>query len=132
MEKSCSHHSSRCCFPWSRFWTASGMLVLFASALILVLRWNPEPLDEDAERALLRVKNLAELRQSDEKMLTTYGWVDQAHGVVRLPIEKAMELEIKGLNDPQWKPHATYAIAPIDLVPKPAGMPVVTAAEPSK
>ncbi|MFZ4115649.1 MAG: hypothetical protein ACOYK6_02860 [Chthoniobacterales bacterium] len=110
-------------FPWSRFWTALGMLVLFLAALILVLRWNPEPMSDDEERALLRIKNLAELNKANEERLTTYGWVDQAHGVVHIPIERAMELEIKSLNDPKLKPHSVYPIAPIDLVPVPAGMP---------
>lgn len=118
----CSHKSSPC-FPWARFWTALGMLVLFASALILVLRWNPEPLSDDEERAILRMKNLAELKQANEERLSSYGWVDQAHNVVHMPITQAMELEMKGLNDPKWKPHPADAIAPIDLVPVQAGMP---------
>ena len=111
------------CFPWARFWTALGMLVLFLSALILVLRWNPEPISDDEERAVLRMKNLTELNKANDERLTTYGWVDQAHSVIHIPIERAMELEMKDLNDPKWKPHAAYAIAPIDLVPVPAGMP---------
>ena len=119
--------SLRCCFSWSRFWTAMGMLVLFLCALIIVLRWNPEPLSDDAERALLRVKNLAELQKANEERLNSYGWMDQAHDILHLPIARAMELEMISLNDPKWKPHAVYAIAPIDLIPTPAGMPLPVA-----
>jgi len=36
--------------------------------------------------------NLAELRTHEHEILTTYGWMDQSAGVVRLPIERAKEL----------------------------------------
>ncbi len=125
--KHISHSEHSCqCFPWSRFWTAMGMFVLFLCALILVLHWAPEPINDDVERGLLREKNLAELQKANEERLGTYGWVDQAHGVVHIPIVRAMELEIAGLNAPDWKPHAVYAIAPMDLVPVPAGMPATS------
>lgn len=90
---------------------------------MLLVLWNPEPPNDDAERAVLRMKNLAELHKADQERLNSYGWIDQAHGVTHIPIERAMELELTALNDSKWKPHATYAIAPIDLVPKPAGVP---------
>jgi hypothetical protein len=32
------------------------------------------------------------LRKEEDARLTSYGWVDRNHGVVRIPIEKAMEL----------------------------------------
>lgn len=36
--------------------------------------------------------NLADLRKHEHELLTTYGWMDQNAGVVRLPIERAKEL----------------------------------------
>ncbi len=36
--------------------------------------------------------NLEKFRSHEEQMLTTYGWVDQNAGVVRLPIERAKDL----------------------------------------
>lgn len=101
-----------------------GIFILFLAAVFLLVLWNPKPLDEDAERALLRAKNLKELNEANQKRLNNYGWVDQTKGIVYIPIVQAMKAEIASLNDPQWKPHATYPIAPIDLVPKAAGMPV--------
>ncbi len=124
MTCSSSHSASPCCFPWSRFWTALGMFVLFLAAMIVLVLWNPRPLDEDEERALLRTKNLKELQEANEKQLNNYGWVDQAKGIAFIPIARAMELETVSLNDPKWKPHAAYPIAPIDLIPKPAGIPI--------
>ena len=36
--------------------------------------------------------NLADLRKHEHEMLTTYGWMDQSAGIVRLPIERAKDL----------------------------------------
>jgi hypothetical protein len=72
-------------------------------------------------------KTLAEIRAGEEKILKGYGWVDQQKGVVRIPVEQAMDLLVKrglpvrqqaasqdsavsmptesGLGAPQEKPH---------------------------
>jgi hypothetical protein len=44
---------------------------------------------------------LAELRANEQKRVGSYGWVDQAKGVVQLPIERAMELTVQELNAKQ-------------------------------
>lgn len=44
-----------------------------------------------ADRAAL----LAEHRAKEHHEATTYGWVDQPAGVVRLPLDRAMELTVK-------------------------------------
>lgn len=41
-----------------------------------------------------RAARLAEVRGKEQTAATTYGWVDQPAGVVRLPIERAMELVV--------------------------------------
>ena len=35
---------------------------------------------------------LSQLRTSEEQVLHTYGWIDQDKGIVRIPIERAMEI----------------------------------------
>ena len=35
------------------------------------------------------------LRARDRAMLETYGWVDRAHGIVRVPIEEAKKMVLK-------------------------------------
>jgi hypothetical protein len=40
-------------------------------------------------------KNLFEVRAGEHNVLTTYGWVDQQKGVVRIPIAQAMDELIK-------------------------------------
>ena len=44
-----------------------------------------------AERAAL----LAEQRAKAKEAATTYGWVDQSAGVVRLPVDRAIALTVK-------------------------------------
>ena len=44
-----------------------------------------------ADRAAL----LAEHKAKEHVAATTYGWVDQSAGIVRLPIDRAMELTVK-------------------------------------
>jgi hypothetical protein len=39
-----------------------------------------------------RAERLAELHRKELAAATSYAWVDQAAGIVRLPIERAMEL----------------------------------------
>jgi hypothetical protein len=40
-------------------------------------------------------KDLYLLRQAEEERLTSYAWVDKGSGVVRIPIERAMELTLQ-------------------------------------
>ena len=40
--------------------------------------------------------------ESQEKLLNTYGWIDRQNGIVRLPIDRAMELLLeRGLPTPE-------------------------------
>lgn len=39
--------------------------------------------------------NLARFRAEQEKDVTGYGWVDQSKGVVRIPVDQAMDLLLK-------------------------------------
>ncbi len=38
------------------------------------------------------IKDLEELRAAEDKLLTSYGWVDKNAGTVRIPIARAIEL----------------------------------------
>ena len=40
-------------------------------------------------------KNLGAFRADEQKTLNSYGWVDQQKGVVRIPVEQAMDLLLK-------------------------------------
>lgn len=42
-----------------------------------------------------RAARLADLRAKEHTAATTYGWVDQKAGVVRLPLDRAMDLVVQ-------------------------------------
>ena len=42
-----------------------------------------------------RAETLAELRAKEAELSSSYGWVDQQAGVVRLPLERAMDLTVQ-------------------------------------
>jgi hypothetical protein len=82
------------------------LMAVFA-AFLLVIRWfyhpsataafngTPENLPKDLEwraNADARRKVLREVREKEASEATTYGWVDKNAGVVRLPVDRAMEL----------------------------------------
>lgn len=42
-----------------------------------------------------RKEKLAEMRANEAQHSSSYAWIDQANGVVQLPIERAMELTVQ-------------------------------------
>lgn len=70
------------------------LLILF----IAYLPQKPAPLPEGTKTPAERASILADLRAKEKAAATSYGWVDQAAGTVRLPTERAVELTIKELN----------------------------------
>ena len=46
----------------------------------------------DADRAAVLAKALAEIRATENASLNNTGWIDQPRGIVRLPIETAVQL----------------------------------------
>ena len=50
----------------------------------------PEPRIEEHPAIAIR-----ELRAQEEHTLSTYGWVDKEAGVLRIPIDRAMELQLE-------------------------------------
>jgi len=59
----------------------------------------PEAIDRAQHEApLLQTKpaqELAEHRAHEEKILNSYGWINREAGIVRIPIERAMDLRLK-------------------------------------
>jgi len=57
-----------------------------------------------------QTENLVKLRTSEDQLLRTYGWVDQQKGVVRIPIQRAIDLVAeRGLPSMPAKPPQTQA-----------------------
>ena len=84
--------------------TAVAAGVLGAFLIFGVLVWamwhftQPAPLGED--RVAVRKKALADMRAAEAEDLNNYGWLDQAKGVVRLPIAEARKLALREWQDP--------------------------------
>ena len=53
-------------------------------------RLPPEPRLQTSPR-----QDLIDLRASEEAILNSYGWVDKAGGIVRIPISEAMKLTVE-------------------------------------
>ena len=88
----------------ARFWAyiIAGLGALLIVALLVVVMVDytrPAPLTED--RASLRHKNLEDLRNANTEVLSNpnYVWQDQSKGVVRMPINQAMEMSLKLWQD---------------------------------
>ena len=78
-----------------------GVFALFGLILVVAyLPTKPAPLADGARTPEQRKTALAELHAKEINATTTYGWVDQAKGQVRLPMTTAIELTIKELNAP--------------------------------
>ncbi len=45
-----------------------------------------------------RLEILRDHREREQAELSAYGWIDRQQGIVRLPIERAMELTVEELN----------------------------------
>ena len=54
----------------------------------------------DADRAAVLAKALAEIRITENASLNNAGWIDQSRGIVRLPIETAVQLAARAWQNP--------------------------------
>jgi hypothetical protein len=86
---------------------------------------TPPPLN--AVRAAERAKALADLRAEEATALNNVGWVDQAKGVVRLPIADAVKLA-----EQQWQNPAKARADLIARVEKATALPPKAPEKPSQ
>ena len=66
--------------------------LLLVYGLVRTMQYYTRPAPVDAARVAERRKALLDQQAAERAQLNTYGWVDQARGVVRLPIAHAMDL----------------------------------------
>jgi hypothetical protein len=97
-----------------------GSLLIVAALVWAMQRYTqPPPLGED--RIALRKKALADLRAAEATELESYGWVDQAKGVTRLPINEAMKLALRNWQNPAAaRSNLTDRVEKATFVPPPA------------
>jgi hypothetical protein len=76
-----------------------GGFLIFALILVIAYLPNkPEALPQGTKTPEERAVILRELRAKEAAAATSYGWVDQTKGVVRIPIERAMQLTVEDLK----------------------------------
>jgi len=75
-----------------------GFLIFVLILVVAYLPNAPAPLPEGTKTPEERARILSELRAKETAAATTYGWVDQSKGIVRIPIERAMQLTVEDLN----------------------------------
>jgi hypothetical protein len=79
---------------------AVGALLIMAALVSLMKKYTtPAPLG--AARAEERKKALTDLRGEEKTALTSYAWQDKGREIVRLPIDRAVELTLQKANDPE-------------------------------
>lgn len=84
---------------WMTFAAVIGGFTIFALILLVAyLPQKPAPLPEGSKTPEERLAALAELRAKEKTGATSYGWVDQSKGIVRLPLDRAVELTVQELN----------------------------------
>ncbi|MGH7767145.1 MAG: hypothetical protein ACREQP_06795 [Candidatus Binatia bacterium] len=87
------------------FAAGGAVVILFAAALAFWMvqgaarRQSPRPPPAQAREAApaprLQVRGsneLRALREAEDALLNSYGWIDKENGIVRIPVERAMEI----------------------------------------
>ncbi len=101
----------------STFFVVLGLLMLFA-AFSLYFRSAAESNDSfEAERARKRIETRMQLEKESSALLNSVGWADPSKGLVHIPINDAMTMELAALKSKT--PHPAYAIA---VLPPPAAV----------
>ncbi len=100
---------------FGNFWISTfaiiGCFLIFASIIYIAklpgsgdVTTTPDNLtpEERLERNLLtprqRKDRLVELHAKERSAAISYGWIDQSAGVVRLPVDRAVELTVRDLR----------------------------------
>src|SRR5271156_403177 len=73
--------------------------VIFA-VLVVAMKFLVNIPAIDADSAALRTKALAEIRATEAKSLNNVGWADESRGIVRLPIDTAIQLAAQEWQNP--------------------------------
>ena len=73
---------------------------LIVALLVLAMRHYTRPAPVGANRIEERYKFLQDQRAADAKALNEYDWVDKDKGIVRLPVQRALELTLQEWKNP--------------------------------
>src|SRR5437899_3046459 len=113
------------------FSTWLGVIFLFLLFAVIVLATiGPAPRGDSYEqkRAQAREKKLKDARDEETKTLGTYGWIDKNKGIVRVPINRAMELTVAELAKKKPAPAGPITTPEPQASAAPAGAAAATPA----
>ena len=81
-----------------------GLIFLIAclvfAGMVAALRGNMPVPAINADRAAVRAKALVEIRATENQALNHAGWIDENRGLVRLPIDLAMQITEREWQNP--------------------------------
>lgn len=99
---------------YSILWIIGGAIVILLIFVAIGIQMYYERTETSAvhERVLSQENwNLQHLRRTEQQELTSYGYVDQKAGTVRIPLEQAMRLTIDEAASGRMKyPTSPYAV----------------------
>lgn len=73
-------------------------LIVAGLVFIMYIYTRPAPIDQ--ARAAERRQNLADAQATARDLLENYRWADQGKGIVRVPIQRGMELVVQEWQNP--------------------------------
>ena len=100
------------------------MVLLFCGLVFFLVSQRQSIPNVEDVKAQVRLKNLADLNNENQKALMQYRWVDKSKGVVGVPIDRAMELVLVELQSN--KPHPAGPVTP-PAAPTPQASPTPAA-----
>lgn len=81
--------------------TLGGFFVFLVIVALVWMDRRPPTVALGGRTPQQRIEILEEQREQEREALTQYGWIDQEQGIVRLPVERAMDLVLEELNQEQ-------------------------------
>lgn len=84
--------------------TLAGFFLVLAIAAFFWIDRQPDPVAAGGRSPEERLEILREQRERDRQILEEYDWIERDAGVVRLPIDRAMELYLEEVNQGQTAP----------------------------
>ncbi len=92
------HNSGSCCGGVPVVRVTLGALLLLAAVWFVWLKHRPEALGDGLRSDEQRAATLEKLHTKADTLAKTYTWLDKDKNVVRLPLDRAMELTVDELN----------------------------------
>ena len=99
-------------FLLSAWLWAMVLFVFFGAIVAITFGTMQRGSSYEEERAKARAQKLKTSEEEWNKTSSSYGWVDKEKGVARIPIERAMELELADLQSKKPAPAGPIATPP--------------------